>query len=92
VKRQRSAHLKVQRLQNPEFHLADFLGSVRVVGDVHKVVDFRGVHLFHLASREHGGDPKELEPVPFDGQPLRLQVPVNQEDGHVQGFWQKLEL
>ena len=72
VERERPREVEAEGVEHAQLHLADLGGGVRVVRDVHEVVDLRRVHLLHLARDEHSAHAHQLQFVPPDGESFHL--------------------
>mmetsp|Transcript_20481 Transcript_20481/g.54895 ORF Transcript_20481/g.54895 Transcript_20481/m.54895 type:complete len:264 (+) Transcript_20481:956-1747(+) len=75
MRRRRLRHLKVKFVQHASFHLEHLLPRVRLVRDVHELVDVRRVGFLVLRCDKKGGDADKLQ-VSLLGD-LTFQVPVN---------------
>ena len=81
----RESDVKVERLQDLVLLVQNLLLCVRVVRNVHKVLDFRHVDFFIFASNEHRSHTQQL--VLATRYLLPLAVPVNQVDSDEECLW-----
>jgi hypothetical protein len=61
MKRKRAAQIKVQCLEDPQFHFQNFLLGVSLIRHENEVVNFRSIHLFEFRSDEHASKANKLQ-------------------------------
>ena len=74
----RESHIEVKRFENLVLLVQYLLLRVRIVSDVHKVLNFRHVDFFIFAGNKHGSHAQKL--VLATRHFFLLAVPVNQID------------
>ena len=83
-------HLELQSIQHVELHLQNFGPAELVFAHLKQVLKLGRVDLFILSGNQERSDAQNVQLRLF--YLLQTQVPVYQENSHIQCFWHQTEL